>query len=151
MVHYWKTAQRRALMNTLRSAQLQHCLISYAAGYKRGLADVRVFAAYEEWTSLTGKISRQLARDHSVIEAGCWLAGMRTGRSDALVGQADLDAIIERRFCSDWNSEYISECALECQPRAVKAKLVFRSLWKKSRPSLILDKDQLQLRVHKTR
>jgi hypothetical protein len=120
MVAFWKRARRRALMSEPTDKQLKWYLECFTAGYQRGVADVRSFTPREEWVEQTAVISRRLATDRSVIEAGCWLTGQRLGRDDAVAGEDDIPDRIKWQFCRGWESEYIGECALECDPTAVK-------------------------------
>ena len=144
MVRFWHSARRRALMHAPTDKQLALYLQGFSKGYVRGIADVRAQVSKDKWFPQTREISLRVAEDHSVIEAGCWLAGMRIGRLEANNDPKNPEAHIEQRFCSEWNSEYIGECALECDPAAVKTRRVFAVLLRKRKPALIIDQGRLE-------
>ncbi len=76
MVGLWKRVRRRALLRAPSDIQLSEYLACFTAGYNRGGADVRKGTQRAEWSPLIRKISEQLATDRSVVEAGCWRAGV---------------------------------------------------------------------------
>ncbi len=143
MVRFWHSARRRALMHAPTDKQLALYLQSFRKGYVRGVDDVRAQISQDEWFALTRDISLRIAEDHSVVEAGCWLAGMRVGRIEVHNEPKNPEEHIERRFCSEWNSEHVGECALECDPSAVHTRRVFAVLLCKRKPALIIDQGRL--------
>jgi hypothetical protein len=120
MVTVWKAARRRALLKEPCDTLLAEYLECFAAGYNRGVEDVRKTVRRKVWTLLIDSISDQLVVDRSVLEAGCWLAGVYMGREDAIAGLTVEEGRLAQRFCSGWETAYIADCALECDPTAVK-------------------------------
>ena len=128
MVTIWKSARRQALLQDPSDAQLGEYLECFTAGYNRGVEDVRKTVRRKVWTLLTDKISEQLAKNRSVIEAGCWLAGMYYGREDAIAGAHKNPGRLIMRFGAGWESGFIADCALERDPSAAKLSRVFTVL-----------------------
>lgn len=58
-------------------ADLRECFV---AGYRRGIEDARNEVVEDQWVDLVSDTTMRLARDRSNAEAGCWLAGVVTGR-----------------------------------------------------------------------
>ena len=135
MISLLRKYRRRALMLDPSDLQLNWYLECFAAGYRRGVADVEGCVPRREWMNLTRDISARLTRDRSLMEAGCWLAGMYLGRDDAVGDEHDIPGRIDYRFCQAWESEYIGDCALECGPVAVRNSGVLTGvLWRKPAP-----------------
>ena len=135
MVTFLRKFRRRALMLDPTDKQLNWYLECFAAGYRRGVADVEGCVPRREWLRLTREISARLSKDRSVMEAGCWLAGMYLGRDDAVGEEQDIPRRVEYRFCQSWESEYIGDCALECDPAAVRLRSVVAGLfWRRPAP-----------------
>jgi hypothetical protein len=116
----WKAARRRALLQEPDDTQLIEYIECFTAGYNRGVEDVRRTVRRKVWTLLVDSISNRLVVERSVLEAGCWLAGVYFGREDAIAGLAEGQERLVQRFCAGWETGYIADCALECDPSAVK-------------------------------
>lgn len=137
MVTIWKSARRQALLQDPSDAQLGEYLECFTAGYNRGVEDVRKTVRRKVWTLLTDRISDQLARNRSVIEAGCWLAGMYYGREDAIAEVHKDPGRLILRFGAGWESGFIADCALECDPSAAKLSRVFSLIFlRRTTPSI---------------
>jgi hypothetical protein len=120
MVNLWQQARRRALLVEPTDTELKDFLECYTAGYDRGVADVRKATRSDEWSVLISEISQRLATDRSVVEAGCWLAGVRDGREDELTGGVAEANCLKQRFCDSWDTALIADCALECNPTTLR-------------------------------
>jgi hypothetical protein len=129
MANLWQQARRQALLVEPTDTELRDFLECYTAGYDRGVADVRKATRSEEWSVLIRDISQRLATDRSVVEAGCWLAGVRDGREDALADVAAEDNHLENRFCKSWDTARIADCALECKPTTLRLTKVVAKVW----------------------
>ena len=128
MVRLLRTLRRRALMSVPTDRQLDFYLECFAAGYQRGIADVAASLPEREWLPLISAISLQLADYRSVMEAGCWLAGVRLGRDDAVSGEHVIPERTGWLFCQAWEREFIGECALECDPPSIRLTTIIAGL-----------------------
>ena len=140
MAGFWKVTCRRALMHDPTDIELRYYLECYRAGYERGVADVAKALVLEDWSPLTWGIAISMATDRSVIEAGCWLAGMRTGRTDQLAGRADPVTRMLHKFSEQWESDYISDCALECNPVGMKLRRLLAAFFSRQKTQPIKDR-----------
>ncbi len=136
MVGLWKRVRRRALLRAPSDIQLSEYLECFTAGYNRGVADVRKGTRRAEWSPLIRKISEQLATDRSVVEAGCWRAGVRHGRLDEVVGVDQDERRMQQCLCVSWETAYIADRAMECATTAVNLGKVLAALcqWRKIPP-----------------
>jgi hypothetical protein len=131
MFALWNKARRRCLLRSPTDKELGYYLASFSAGFHRGAGDVRARIHGIEWTRMIALISAQLVEDHSAIEAGCWLAGVRAGRKAAAAGNDDQPGIVNKLFCQAWESEQVAKCALECAPDSVHLRMVLKACWKR--------------------
>jgi hypothetical protein len=137
MITRWKNARRRALLQEPDDQQLARYTDAYKAGYARGVIDVRRAIPVAEWGTLVRNICIRLASEHSVVEAGCWLTGVHSGRSDALDdARLGIDAVatdveqqrLTERFCNDWDNGSVADSAMECDPANIRITRVISAL-----------------------
>jgi hypothetical protein len=134
MPHFWNTARQLALHRRFDEVSLSKHLECFDAGYSRGIADVCGFVRADEWMTLVHGISRRLVRERSALQAGCWLAGVLTGRADeerhnVPTGRLDYRVQVRHRFCELWETGHIAQRALECGPSAVGLIRIFSALF----------------------
>lgn len=125
----WKAARRKALLERPADTQLIEYFECFTAGYNRGVMDVRKTVRRKVWTVLIEQISNQLAKNRSALEAGCWLAGVNSGREDAIAGTANNTGQLLQHFCAAWETGSIADLALEFAPASKAIRKTLAVLW----------------------
>ena len=129
MFSFWKAARRKMLLEQPDDTQLAEYLECFAAGYNRGVVDVRKTIRRKVWTVLIAQIGKQLADNRSMLEAGCWLAGVHAGREDAVAGTANDAGRLIEQFSTAWEAGSIADYALECAPASMEIRKTLVALW----------------------
>jgi hypothetical protein len=112
MIGYIRQRKLRALITQPSDELLAEFIACFVAGYRRGLNDVQSQVPADLWIELISSSSIQLSRDRSPAEAGCWLAGVISGREAAADTSFEYhDERVRAAYFAALASGRIEECA----------------------------------------